>query len=75
MNVRYKDRLPCSFGAGESVQIGEVQAGIPVRESVIRAGVMMRHESSPGQKLRFASAMSLGPFHFVIRPEGARGIY
>ena len=43
MHVHNQDRLAGIPRLGESVEIGEVQAGVPMGEPKVGAGVMMGH--------------------------------
>src|SRR6266478_7792775 len=45
--VHDQDRLASVPWLGKGIQIGEIQAGVPMRKPKIGTGVMVRHRSSP----------------------------
>lgn len=47
MRVHHEDCLAGSFGAGEGVEISKVEAGVAVRKTEVRTGVMVRHRRPP----------------------------
>ncbi len=45
MHVNNEDRLAAVPGLGKCIQIGEIQAGIPMGKSKVGTGIVMRHRS------------------------------